>query len=178
MSKYGEILSKDSVRFVRDLPGPLARVWDYLTVSDKRATWFCGGETEQRVGGRFEMHFHNASLSSEPDDPPPEKYKDLPEKMEFVGEVTVCEPMTRLAYIWPDGDEQSEVLFELEERGDRVLLTLTHTRLWNRDAVLGVCGGWHTHLDILGDVLDGKGSRPFWKSHTGLEAEYEDKIPA
>lgn len=178
MTSYGEILSKDSVRFQRDLPGPLDRVWEYLTVGGLRATWFCGGDTELRVGGKVEMRFENSSLSSGQDDPPPEKYKDLPEVMEFIGEVTVCEPKQRLAFLWIGEDEESEVLFELQEQGDRVLLTLTHTRLANRDAVLGVCGGWHVHLDILGDVLSGTDARPFWKNHTEIEAQYDERIPA
>ena len=75
MSEYGELIAEDAVRFERMLPGPIELVWSFLVESDKRARWLCAGETESRVGGNVEMHFHNASLSSEPDDTPPEKYK-------------------------------------------------------------------------------------------------------
>ena len=40
--------------------------------------------------------------------------------------------------------------------GDKVRLVLTHKRLETSDTVLSVSGGWHTHLDILVDVLDGQ----------------------
>jgi hypothetical protein len=91
MSKYGERIDDSTVQFVRLLPGPLERVWEYLTDSDKRATWLAGGTTELKVGGKMEMHFHNASLSTRPDIDPPEKYRDMPEKMSFGGTVTRCE---------------------------------------------------------------------------------------
>ena len=38
MSKYGERVDDSTVRFERMLPGPIERVWEYLTDSDKRAT--------------------------------------------------------------------------------------------------------------------------------------------
>ena len=31
MDKYGERIDETTVRFVRILPGPIERVWDYLT---------------------------------------------------------------------------------------------------------------------------------------------------
>ena len=39
-------------RLERLLPGPIERVWAYVTESDKRATWLAGGEMELRVGGK------------------------------------------------------------------------------------------------------------------------------
>ena len=43
MNDYGELLDDHTVRFERILPGPVDRVWSYLTESDKRARWLCGG---------------------------------------------------------------------------------------------------------------------------------------
>ena len=43
---------------------------------------------------------------------------------------------------------------------------------------LRVCGGWHTHLDILVDVLEGREPKAFWKTHTALEAEYGKRLKA
>ena len=173
MSHYGERVDEKTVRFERLLPGPLERVWDYLTDSDKRATWFAGGETELRVGGKVEMNFHNASLSTKPDIDPPEKYRDLPEKMSFGGTVTRCEPPLVLAHTWDFEGGQSEVCYELEEAGDQVRLVLTHRKLASFDEVLSVSGGWHTHLDILEDVLEGREPDAFWKAHAPLEDEYK-----
>ena len=176
MSHYGERIDKTTVRFERLLPGPIERVWEYLTDGDKRARWFCGGDTELKLGGKVEMHFHNASLSTQPDIDPPDKYGDLPEKMSFGGTVTQCEPPRLLAHTWEFEDEHSEVRYELEEAGDEVRLVLTHRKLASDDEIISVSGGWHTHLDILEDVLQGREPRPFWKTHTPLEAEYERRV--
>ena len=111
-----------------------------------------------------------------PDDPPPEKYKDLPEKVSYSGVVTACSPKTLLQHTWAGDGEDSEVTYELEEKEDGVLLTLTHRRLDSKDMITGVAGGWHAHLDILIDVLTGTEARPFWKTHTPLEAEYESRF--
>lgn len=176
MSHYGERIDETTVRFERLLPGPIERVWQYLTDGDKRASWLCGGEMELRVGGKVEMHFHNASLSSQADIDPPEKYRDLPEKMSFGGSVTRCEPPRLLAYTWDFEDEPSEVCYELQEAGDRVRLVLTHRKLTSHDEIISASGGWHTHLDILEDVLNGREPQAFWKAHTPLEAEYERRF--
>ncbi|MBT8101285.1 MAG: SRPBCC family protein [Gammaproteobacteria bacterium] len=173
MNQYGELLDTNTVRFERLLPGPIERVWEFLIDGDKRARWLCGGETEQKVGGKVEMRFHNASLSSKKDIERPEKYKDMPEVVSFAGTVIEYDPPTLLTHTWDFEDNASEVRYQLRQQGDKVLLTLTHTRLRDSDEVLSVCGGWHTHLDILVDILDGREPKPFWKTHMELEADYE-----
>lgn len=47
MSDYGEVVEPGTVRIERLLPGPIERVWAYLTDVDKRATWLAGGLLEQ-----------------------------------------------------------------------------------------------------------------------------------
>lgn len=163
MKEYGELLDDNTVRFERLLPGPIERVWRYLTESDKRAKWLCGGDVETTSNGHVDMHFHNVSLSSDEDIPRPEKYKDRPEKMSFTGKVTRCEPPNVLHHTWDFGDELSEVCYELEEQGDKVKLVLIHKRLETSDTVLSVSTGWHTHLNLLVDVLEDSQRRPFYK---------------
>ena len=176
MTEYGEQLSKDTVRFRRLLPGPIERVWAYLTESDKRAQWLCGGDAEPRVGGHVDMHFHNASLSGDDDIPRPEKYRDMPEKISFAGKVTRCEPPNVLAHTWEFEDEASEVCYELEAQGDKVLLTLTHRKLDTSETVLSVITGWHSHLNLLEDVLAGEKRRPIYRMQTELEDEYGKQL--
>lgn len=176
MSRYGEVLDAETVRFTRLLPGPIERVWSYIVDADKRAKWLCGGETELNVGGHVDLLFHNASLSGQQDIERPDKYKDMPEKVSFSGTVTRCEPPRLLAHSWDYEDNSSEVTYELTEQEDKVLLVLTHTRLSGRDEMQSVCGGWHTHLDILIDVLNAVEPQPFWKTHTQLETEYEVRL--
>ena len=100
MSKRGELIANDTVRFERLLPGPIERVWSFIVDSDKRAQWLCGGATELRIGGHVDMHFHNASLSNQQDIARPEKYRDMPEKVSFAGTVTRCDPPRLLAHTW------------------------------------------------------------------------------
>ncbi|MBL8262519.1 MAG: SRPBCC family protein [Xanthomonadaceae bacterium] len=179
MSNHGTLTAPDTIRFERLLPGPIERVWDFLVDPDKRARWLAGGPMSLTPGGDVELQFHNAELS-QGDDPAPEKYRDYENSGEVFGQVTACEPPRLLAFTWSDmpGEpeaEDSEVRFELETQGEQVLLTLTHTRLMSNE-LLSVAGGWHTHLGILEDILSNKDARPFWRTHTRLEAEYADRL--
>ena len=176
MSEYGELIDDSTVRFERLLPGPIERVWRYLTESEKRAKWLCGGDVETAEGGHVDMHFHNVSLSTDDDIPRPQKYRDKPEKMSFTGIVTRCEPPNFLSHTWEFGDENSEVCYELEEQGDKVRLILTHRRLDTTDTVLSVSGGWHTHLNVLVDVLEDNKPRPFYKMQVQYESEYSERL--
>ena len=99
--------------------------------------------------------------------------------MVSTGHVTRCEPPHTLSFTWgeEEGDE-SEVTFELSEREEQVLMVLTHRRLRNRQEMIGVAGGWHTHVDILIDQLNGRVPKPFWAKIERLEAEYDKRIPA
>ena len=96
--------------------------------------------------------------------------------MSFTGTVTRCEPMNLLEHTWEFDDENSLVCYELSEEGDQVRLVLTHRRLETRDTVLSVSGGWHTHLNVLEDVLEGMRRRPFYKMQTQYEAEYSERL--
>ncbi len=170
---YATLVAADTVRFERTLPGPIERVWAFLTESDKRAQWLAAGEMELRDGGSVELVFRNSELTAN-DDPPPEKYAGYGAESRMHGRIIACEPPQLLAYTW---DGTSEVRFELRAHGDEVRLLLTHTRLPDREQTLSVAGGWHTHLDILVDRLDGRTSPGFWTTHTRLEAEYAQRIP-
>ncbi len=176
MNEYGELLDESTVRFERLLPGPIERIWRYLTESEKRAQWLCGGDVHSAVDGRVDMHFHNASLSTNEDIPRPDKYKDMPEKISFSGTVTRYEPPHVLEHTWEFGEENSLVCYELSEQGDRVRLVLTHRRLESLATVHDVSGGWHTHLNILEDVLAGRKLRPFYTMTVQYDAEYRDRL--
>lgn len=173
MSDYGVITEAGTIRFERLLPGPIERVWDYLVDGEKRAKWLAHGDMEPSVGSEFELVWRNNDLSSPGDNPPP-KYA---EHEEYRAKVHVLEydPPHKLVTSW---DEEGEVSYELAERGDQVLLTLTHRNLKSRGLLVGVAGGWHSHLELLRNVLEGSDRISFWATHTRLEAEYEQRIPA
>ena len=174
--QYGELIDDSTVRFERLLPGPIERVWQFLVESDKRAKWLCAGDTVLEVGGRVDMRFDNASLSTKPDIEIPEKYRDMPANPTFSGTVTRCDPPRLLQHTWDFEDDHSEVCYELSEAGDKVRLVLTHRRLQTQQEITSVCGGWHTHLGILEDVLAGREPPAFWKTHTRIEAEYLKRL--
>jgi uncharacterized protein YndB with AHSA1/START domain len=176
MTDYGELLDKNTVKFERLLPGPIERVWSYLTESDKRARWLCAGDVETQVDGKVDMHFHNKSLSNEDDIPRPEKYKNMPEQISFSGTVTRCEPPHVLHHTWEFDDENSEVCYELRTEGDKVRLILIHRRLETPKIVLDVSGGWHTHLNLLVDVLEERRLRPFYKMQEQYGSEYRKRL--
>jgi uncharacterized protein YndB with AHSA1/START domain len=181
MNDYGVVTGKEMIRFERLLPGPIERIWAFLTESEKRGTWFASGPMELKVGGKAEFRFDHASLSPTKE-PVPERHKNKEGGVQMFSEVTRCEPPHVLAYTFKasksgggPGDE-SEVTFELEPRGDKVRLVLTHRRLKDRAVLLGIAGGWHAHLAILADNLEGRVPRPFWSTHGRLEKEYEARL--
>jgi uncharacterized protein YndB with AHSA1/START domain len=176
MSEYGELIDDSTVRFERMLPGPIERAWAYIVDSDKRRKWLCAGDIGAGEGAHVDMHFHNETLSNAEDIEVPEKYRDMPKEMHFVGTVTRWDPPYFVSHTWEFGEENSEVCYELEEIGDKVRLVLTHRRLETAETVLSVSGGWHTHLDILVDILEGREPRAFWKTQTALEAEYTKRL--
>jgi hypothetical protein len=81
-------MNAQTFQIERLLPGPIERVWDYLTKPEFLATWL------DEANPRPEIHR--------------------------------CEPPAVLEYAW-NGD--STVRFDLEARGQDVLLRLTHRRL-------------------------------------------------
>jgi uncharacterized protein YndB with AHSA1/START domain len=172
MSEYGEMVGQGIVRFERLLPGPIERVWEYLTDSKLRSTWFAAGEIELRVGGKVEHVFHNSDFTR-PGETLPARY-EYAQGYRFEGRVTRCEPPRVLAYTW----DETEVTYELEPRGDEVRLVLTHVKLAGRSEMVDVSGGWHVHLDLLRHRLRGTTPERFWADQERYEAEYQRRIPA
>lgn len=166
---------RGEVRIERWLPGPVERIWAYLTTSEKRGVWLATGEIELRVGGRVAHHFRHADLSHERT--PPAPYADYAAGHVMHGTVTRCEPPHVLAYTWGDGTEDSEVVFELAPHASgEVKLVVTQRRLRSTAGMANVAAGWHTHLAILLDRLHGREPRGFWSTHGRLEAEYARRL--
>jgi len=107
---YAEFPVRGELRIVRLLPGPIERIWEFLTDPEKRSRWFAGGVTEPRAGGKIEFVMHHSKLS--PGETPPEKYAQVHEPgVTFEGRVLRYEPPRVLSYTF--GDEESQVTFEL-----------------------------------------------------------------
>ena len=169
MNRPVTVIEPGTVKLERLLPGPVERVWAYITEADKRAKWLCGGEVELRVGGKVHMEFDQNSLTA--DKNPPPKYRDKATGS-FVGVVTRLEPLRLFAHTWTWDSNNTEVTYELAPRGKEVLLTIVHRRVQGKDLTASVMGGWDVHTGVLEDLLNGIEPRPFWKTHTRLEKEY------
>jgi uncharacterized protein YndB with AHSA1/START domain len=173
---YGRSTEAGTVRLERKLPGPIERVWDYLTDSEKRGKWFASGPMEQRAGGKLEFHFHNSQLTPHAE-PPPERYKKH-EGLTSSGKVTRCDPPNLLSFTWEEmSGGESEVTFELSEKNNEVLMVVTHRRLRNRGELIGVSAGWHVHVGLLSDILNRRELRSFWSTYERLQAEYDKRLP-
>jgi uncharacterized protein YndB with AHSA1/START domain len=178
MSEFGVLTEARTIRFQRVLPGPIERVWAYLTESDKRGRWLASGPMDLRVGGRVELNFRHTDLTPHVERPP-DRYRQFADGVTTYGRVTRCAPPRVLSYTWAEeSGVASEVTFELTPQGDDVLLMLTHRRLGDRAMRVDVAGGWHTHLGILVDHLNGREPGPFWSTFERLEAEYDKRLPA
>ena len=176
MSDYGVVTAVRTVRFERVLPGPIERVWSYLIESEKRRKWLASGEMELRVGGRIELKFNHTQLAAKVE-PTPQRYKhEIGET--FIGRVTRYEPPRLLSFIWDaTAPDSSEVTIELTPQGDDVLLVLTDRLLRDHAEMVSVASGWHMHLGIFVDHLNGRQPRLEWSTRTQVEAEYEKRMP-
>jgi uncharacterized protein YndB with AHSA1/START domain len=179
MKGIPEIVSPTEIRFERLLPGPIEKVWAYLTDSKKRGEWLASGPMELRVGGKASLRFKHSELSPR-QAPPPERFRKMDEEGHHAEEtITAVDAPRRLAFTWGSAsDGASEVVFELAPRdGGKVLLTLTHRKLPNEAERTGTAGGWHCHLTMLVEKLEGRTPPAFWDVFREIDAEYADGIP-
>jgi len=175
MSEFGTVTEPGTIRFERLLPGPVERVWAYLTEPEKRAKWLAAGPMDLRAGGKFELIWRNAELSPKKEKIPA-KYQQYEPEARMSGRIKRCEPPRLLSHTWDS--EESEVTYELTPRGKDVLFVLTHRRIASRKDMLSFGPGWHTHLGILADQLTGQVPKPFWSTFDGLVTDYDKRIPA
>jgi uncharacterized protein YndB with AHSA1/START domain len=168
---FGKLVAPRTIEIQRLLPGPIERIWDYLTKSDLRRQWLASGDMELKVGAACELVWHHDETTK----PPGARPDGVNPESHLPSRITVCEPPHKLGFMfWSD----SEVLFELKPAGNRVLLTLTHKNLPSRGMMVGVSTGWHTHLDVLAARVSDTKIENFWDHWRGYKAEYEKRIPA
>ncbi|MBA4137507.1 MAG: ATPase [Opitutus sp.] len=166
---------RGELRIVRLLPGPIERVWEFLTDPEKRARWFAGGVTEPKAGGKVVFAMHHAKLS--PGEQPPERFAHVQDPgVTFEGRVLRYEPPHVLSYTF--GEDNSQVTFELTPQGNQVLLVLTH-RSTGEDIAeqSNYASGWHTHFSLLVAQLAGTPPPQFWATHARLHAHYAQLAP-
>lgn len=170
-SDFGELGEPARLTIKRLLPGPIERVWAYLTESDLRQQWLASGKMELKVGAPFELTWRNDTLTKPPGTRPP----GFEAEHRMQSRITEVDPPRRLSFTWRNS---GDVTFELQPQGSDVLLTVTHDRLPDRATMLRVAPGWHTHLDTLVARATGTEPEPFWDRWSRLQGEYERRLPA
>ena len=167
---YGVLTEPTTLRIERLLPGPIERVWAYLTESEKRRQWLAAGDMDLQVGAPIEFVWRNDELSVRKEPRP----AGFPEEQRMESRITEIDPPRRLTFAWAGS---GDVTIELAEQGGQILLTLVHRSLPDRDTLLKVAAGWHTHLDILAARATGKEPQPFWSGWRRLKDEYDRRLP-
>ena len=168
---YGTLIEPATLKIQRLLPGPVDRVWAYLTQGELRRKWLAAGDMETKVGAPFELVWRNDELT----DSPGERPAGFSAEHRMQSRITEIDPPRKIKFTWSNS---GDVSFELEPRGDKVLLTLIHRRLPDRKMLLGVSGGWHMHLDVLVARATGREPAPFWDGMMRLREEYDRRLPA
>jgi uncharacterized protein YndB with AHSA1/START domain len=170
LDRYGELTEPATLTIHRLLPGPIERVWAYLTESDMRRRWLAAGEMEMEVGAPFEFVWRNDELN----DPPSPRPAGFPEEHRMQSRITELDPPRRISFTW---NGSGDVTFELAPKGREVLLTVIHRSVRDRSILLKVSAGWHMHLDVLVARASGKTPEPFWEGWSRLHKEYERRLP-
>lgn len=168
---YGVLTEPATLKIERLLPGPIERVWAYLTESDLRRQWLAAGQMEMKVGAPFELLWRNDELT----DPPGQRPPGFSDEHRMQSRIVELDPHRKLVIAWGGS---GDVSFELEPRGNEVLLTVIHRRLPDRATMLKVGAGWHMHLDVLVARAMGKEPEPFWDGWSRLRQEYDRRLPA
>ena len=171
LDEYGVLTEPDTLKIQRLLPGPIERIWAFLTESDLRQKWLAAGHMEMKVGAPVELVWRNDELTNPPGQRPP----GFAGERRMQSRITELDPPRKLSIAW---EGSGDVSFELEPKGNEVLLTLIHRRLPNRGNLLGVGAGWHAHLDLLVARASGKEPVPFWDGLSRLRQEYDKRLPA
>jgi uncharacterized protein YndB with AHSA1/START domain len=156
------------VRFERMLNAPVERVWEYIVDEDLRKTWLAAGTIELVPGGRVNLHYDQARMTDEP----------LPEDSEFDpheedGTIIEVDPPRLLSYTWGEWFGQNCIVrIELTPEGDRTKLVLEHQRIATIRLTYDVMTGWHGHLDLLEDRINGGAVRPFRANFDAVTEKY------
>jgi uncharacterized protein YndB with AHSA1/START domain len=141
MTSKARILPEAAVVFERILPGPIERVWDFLTKAELLPQWYGeDGRIEAREGGAVSLMGGHIR-----------------------GTVTQCRPPHLLAYTWNvfnpaqsvSDYPESYLTFTLEQVDNAVKLTLTHRPIPEKMQPQ-TSMGWHTMLDLIEAGLHGE----------------------
>jgi len=170
---FGTLLDPQTLQIQRRLPGPITRVWAYLTDAELRRQWLAAGDMNLSEGAAFELIWRNDQLT----DPSGKRPAGFADEHRMRSHIVSADPPHRLVFTWGE-KETGEVSFDLQSDGEEVLLTVTHRRITERAILLKVGAGWHTHLDVLVARLRNTPPAAFWDSWSELHEVYAARLSA
>jgi uncharacterized protein YndB with AHSA1/START domain len=168
---YGELIEPTTLKIQRRLPGPIERVWAYITDGELRRKWLAAGQMEMKVGAQTELVWRNDELTN----PPGKRPAGYSQEHRMPTRILELDAPRHIVFTFGNN---GDVTIDLEPKGAEVLLTLTHRRLPDRPTLLRVAAGWHSHLDVLVARASGKEPAAFWDGMIDLLADYDKRIPA
>jgi uncharacterized protein YndB with AHSA1/START domain len=170
VGSYGVLTEPTTLKIQRVLPGPVERVWAYLTDGELRRRWLAAGDMTLQVGAPFEFVWRNDELG----DSPTHRPAGFDEEERMASRITEVDPPHRLSFTW---EGSGDVTVQLEPQGGEVLLTIVHRRLPDRRTLVMTAAGWHRHLDIWSARADGTPAPPFWEGWSRLRDDYDRQLP-
>jgi uncharacterized protein YndB with AHSA1/START domain len=170
LNPYGVLTEDATLNMQRLLPGPIERVWAYLTESNLRRQWLASGPMDLKAGGAMDLTWRNDELTQ----PPGQRPDGFGAEHSMQGRIIEIDPPHKLTFTW---NGTGDVTFELQPQGDKVLLTVTHRRIPVHNMQLMVGAGWHMHLDILVSRINNTQTEPFWEGWSRLRKEYAQRLP-
>lgn len=145
MTELGQLIDTYTVRYEREYPHPVQRVWKALTTGSSLDAWMVpDNQIDARAGGKFAMSF----TQEEP----------------FTGTISEFKENELVQY---DFDNGEMMRFELQPSGGGTKLVFIHVVEPSVMAEMappgvedfpwqpGLMTGWHLMLDTLGGFLDG-----------------------
>ena len=149
---YGEVIEPATLKIERLLPGPVDRVWDYLTKSDLRRQWLASGDMARKTGADFELTWRNDELT----DPPGKRPEGFSEEHSAVCKLLEYDPPHILSYTF---GKHGEVTFTLTPTpaGTHLRMEQVGFRPEQKQAFGGAMAGWRQFRAKLEEVVAREG---------------------
>src|SRR4029079_5173925 len=98
---YGALIEPTTLKIQRLLPGPIERVWAYLTDSELRRKWLAAGLMEMKVGAPFELVWNNDRLPN----PPGQRPAGFAAEHRMQCRITELDPPRKLCITWQNSGD-------------------------------------------------------------------------
>jgi uncharacterized protein YndB with AHSA1/START domain len=147
-----------SLRFERSYDATPQEVWAAFTEPESIRRWlFADAVLEPRVGGEFRLVWSDSERAA--------------------GSVLLWEPPFVLEVEWNEPEINSVLHVEIASSEAGTVLTLDQRNI-SVAAAIGMGAGWHAHLEALGDVVEGRGSKEeAWRPrYDALRPRYEELV--